>query len=44
MTMCNSFIIHNDTLYTDMDMEDIERTVETGLYDEASELVTIFSN
>lgn len=40
MTKYNSFIVHKNILYTDMGIEDIERTVETGLYDETSELVT----
>ena len=33
MTKYNSFIVHNDILYTDMDIEEIERKVEISLYD-----------
>ena len=40
MTKYNSFIVHNDILYTDMDIEEIERKVEISLYDKDSELVT----
>ena len=40
MTKYNSFIVHNDILYTDMDIEEIERKVEISLYDKDSEFVT----
>lgn len=40
MTKCNSFIAHKNILDTDMSIEDIERTVETDLYNDTSELVT----